>query len=66
MTNNYNNLKEKSTKVEAEYESIKSLFIKESKTLKKQLEDALKDRSLFRNVIFEFKDYFLNINNELD
>ena len=50
--------KDRELQITSEYDSFKIIFLKEIRNLKFDLDEALKQRSLLRNVLIEFKSFF--------
>jgi len=56
--------KDRELQITSEYDSFKIIFLKEIRNLKYDLDEAIKQRSLLRNVLIEFKSFFnATINN---
>lgn len=54
-------LKNKENQIYSDYQSFKTIFLKELRNQKFDLEEAIKQRDILRNVLVEFKGYFSNI-----
>ena len=50
--------KDRELQITAEYDSFKIIFLKEIRNLKYDLDEAIRQRSLLRNVLIEFKSFF--------
>ena len=50
--------KDRELQITSEYDSFKIIFLKEIRNLKYDLDEAIRQRSLLRNVLIEFKSFF--------
>lgn len=58
IKSNFNNLNENYEKMHIEYLSFKTIFVKELRNLKFDLNEMTKQRNLLRDNLLEFKEFF--------
>lgn len=56
-------IKFREEQISSEYETFKTIFMKEIRNLKLDLEETARQRDNLRDVLIEFKGYFNNLNN---